>query len=104
MASPVHVDDFGTVLRTTIKDQDNVIVDVSSATTIQIILRTPKGEFVTKTASNTTDGTDGQIQYTTLDGDIDEVGTWGFQARVVLSATQDFKSSIHQFEVVSNLE
>lgn len=104
MSSPIRVNDFGTVLRTTIKDQDNVIVDVSSASIIQIILRTPKGEFVIKIASNTTDGTNGQIQYTTIAGDIEEVGTWGFQARVKLSSTQNFKSSIHQFEVASNLE
>ena len=104
MPSPIRVDDFGTIIRLTVKDQDSVIVDVSSATTLQIIFRPPSGEFITKTATKTTDGTDGDIQYTTLAGDIEEIGTWGYQTRVKLSSTQDFRGSIHQFEVVSNLE
>ena len=60
----IHVGDIGTVFTLTIKDGSSVI-DLSGATTKQIILRKPdRVTSSTKTASFVTDGSDGKIKYT----------------------------------------
>jgi len=83
MAAEVHQNDFGTIFRITISDGDDS-VDISSATTKQITFRKPDGTVVTQTAAWYTDGTDGILQYTTVDGDLDTVGFWKIQARIIM--------------------
>ena len=98
VTNTIRKDDIGTILRLTIND-DGSPVDVSSAvTTKNILLKKPSGSVVTKAASFTTDGTDGQIQYVTLISEIDEVGVWQAQAHVVITAGT-FRSTIERFTV-----
>jgi len=97
----IHKDDIGTIFEVTIKDGDDV-VDVSGATTKQIILMPPKGTKKTKAAGFLNSGTDGIITYTTVDGDLNEFGTWGLQAFVVLSGGT-WSSTIEDIEVYDNL-
>ncbi len=62
MTTPsIRVDDVGTLIRRTIKDNGNV-VDVSGATVTLIILRPDKTK-VTRDMSFVTDGTDGKMEY-----------------------------------------
>ena len=82
----VHNGDIGTVFEFTITDQDGVVVDISSATTKQIFIKSPYGRTQTKTASFTNSGSDGKIKYTTVSGDINAIGDWILQAYVVTSA------------------
>lgn len=104
MATEVHVSDIGTILRLTIRDQDKAAIDVSGATTKQIILRkTDQSTTLTKTASNFSDGTDGIIQYTTVSGDLTPAGPWKIQGRIVLSGGADFRTEIKDFDVIGNL-
>jgi len=100
-ANEIHVGDIGTVLVVTIKDGTTTI-DISSATTKQIILTAPDGGKLTKAASFTTDGTDGKMQYATVAGDLDEAGWWKLQGRVVLAAGT-WSTDITRFEVHQNL-
>ena len=102
MTGEVHVDDVGTVFQVTIKDEDEVVVDVSNALTKTIYFRKPNGTLLTKTASFVTDGTDGQIKYTTESGDIDAAGNWSLQSFVDFGTTE-FYSDIHKFTVYNNL-
>ena len=81
-ADPINVGDVVT-LYTTVTDQAGNAVDVSGASTKQIKLRKPSGTVLTKTAEFTTDGTDGQIEYTTVNTDLDVTGLWGIQGYVV---------------------
>ena len=81
----MQVGDIGTIITLTIQNTSGSIVNVSSATTKQIRLRKPSGEVLNKTASFTSDGSDGKIQYTTISGDLDESGRWEMQAVVVLA-------------------
>ena len=101
MASEVHLNDIGTIFEVTLKD-GGTIVDVSGATTKEIIFRSPAGVVKTNTASFKTDGTDGVIQYTTIADDLDEEGRWGIQGRIVLS-TGDWKTDLDEFLVHRNL-
>jgi hypothetical protein len=82
----VHVGDVGTVFRLEVRDQDDAIVDVSGATTMNITFKKPSGTTAVKTAVHATDGTDGLIQYITVSGDIDEAGVWQYQGFIDLPA------------------
>jgi len=76
----IHVGDCPT-WRDVIKDQDGVIVDISTAT-IKMVFRKPSGAAVLKTAVLTGDGTDGEMEYTALTTDLDQAGQWQRQSKV----------------------
>ena len=107
MPTQVHLNDIGTIFKLTLKD-GVVIVDLSSATTKEIIFKKPDNTFVTQTArflDGTGDGTDGIIEYVSISGDLNVVGNWVLQAHVVLtSPVGEWRSSHHSFRVRSNLE
>lgn len=99
----IHVADVGTIFRVTLKDQDDVVVDVSAASSKLIILKKPDGTTVSKTASFYTDGTDGIIQWTTtLITDLDQDGKWKLQAKITI-ASAIHSSDIVTFDVYPNL-
>ena len=100
----IHVGDVGVVFEVTVKD-DEVVVDVSSATTKQVWLSPPEGKGATQKtdAAFKTDGTDGILQYTTLEAsELSVSGIWKLQAYLVMS-TGIFHSEIVEFEVRRNL-
>jgi hypothetical protein len=78
------------------------VVDISTATTKQIIFRKPDKTLLEKTASFVIDGTDGKLKYTTIANDLDINGKWNLQVRVVLP-TGDWHSDIYEFTVHANL-
>lgn len=79
----VHVGDVGTVFEVTVLE-DGVPLDVSTATDKALLFRSPSGALAVQAAAFTTTGADGKIEYQTLSGDIDEVGTWRVQGRIVI--------------------
>ena len=103
MSHPHILGSAGTVFRATIKDQDNVIVNISGAATKEIIFRSPAGLLKPFAATFVTDGIDGQIEYKTLAGDIDEVGTWEWQPHVLISAGNEWYSDPVEFVVKDKL-
>jgi hypothetical protein len=73
----MSVGQFGVAVSTVIVDNDNIFIDISSYTTKQVKLRSPKAlKTVTLSVSFTTDGSDGAVYFTPGDGDIDRPGTW----------------------------
>ena len=98
----VHNGDVGTVFRLTITDTDGTAIDVSTAVTKYIYFQDPTGAKVQKTAAFTTNGSDGKIQYTTIAGDIDMVGTWHVQGYVETSLGK-FWTEKDSFKVYSTL-
>lgn len=101
----VHYNDIGTVFLVTVNDcvsGSSVALDLSSATSLQIIFKSPSGTSYTKTASFYTNGTDGKIVYITINGDLNEIGTWSIQAKVTIP-TGTFRSDIGTFKVYENL-
>jgi hypothetical protein len=98
----IHVGDIGTVFRVEVKNASGAVVDISSATSKTISFQKPDGTDVTQTASFTTDGTDGLLQYATLAGDLDQTKLWSYQAKVVLAAGE-WNSSVIHFDVFPNV-
>lgn len=103
MAS-VQVNDVGVALELVISNQSNDnALDVSAATTKQIILKPPRGgAAITKTAVLSGAGTDGKIRYVTEAGVLSTAGTWRIQGFVVLGAVE-VRTEVASFPVRPNL-
>ena len=101
MASEIHVNDIGTRFLATIKD-DDVVVNVSGASLINMIFKKPNDQVVYKSASLLTNGTDGKIYYDTVAGDLDEAGQYKLQGKVALSSGT-YYTDIYTFQVHCNL-
>jgi hypothetical protein len=87
----------------------NTAIDVSTATTIEIIIKEEDGTTATKTAVFTTDGTDGAIRYQVeaafhaLSGTDPEL--WRYQGHVILpgSPAQDLYTEWRRYLVKKDL-
>jgi hypothetical protein len=97
----IHVGDIGTQFVVEVKD-GSTAVDVSSATTKQILIKKPDGTLLTKTAGFFTDGTDGKLTYSTISGDLSIAGTWKIQAYVIIGGSE-WHSDMQSFKVHRNL-
>lgn len=97
----IRVGDIGTEFIAEIKDDDGV-VDISAGTNLKMKFKKPDGTTVEKTAGFYTDGTDGKLLYTSIEGDIDQAGIWAVQGSLTLG-TWDGKSSIYRYDVKANL-
>lgn len=76
-----HVGDT-TQFTITVKDQDDVVVDISGADVLQVKLRDPSGNWSEHTATLVGDGTDGVMRYTADVAILDEAGRWKRQGYV----------------------
>lgn len=86
MADPeVHLGDIGTKLILEVQE-DGVALDISSASTKEILLKSPSGVVVAYAASFSTDGTDGLMEYATTTDDLDEAGIWRMQGHLILAS------------------
>jgi hypothetical protein len=101
MASEIHYGDIGVNFNITVMN-DTVPLDVSNANDIYIIFEKPDGTDMIKNAVLITDGTDGNIRYTTVAGDLDQIGTWQIQAKVDFGSSV-FSTEIQRFKVQRNL-
>jgi hypothetical protein len=100
----VHFNDIGTVFLVTVNDCVSGTaspLDLTGATDLKLIFKSPAGTRYEKSALYDSDGSDGKIKYTTVDGDLNEVGTWRIQAYIVLGGT--WRSDVGTFKVYENL-
>lgn len=101
MASEIHYGDIGVNFNITVMN-GTAVLNVSNANSINIIFQKPDGSDLTKTATLVTNGTDGNIRYTSVSGDLDQIGTWQIQARVNFGASV-FSTDIQKFKVYRNI-
>lgn len=95
--------DVGVVFRVTFVKDDDEPWDISTATVKQIIFRKPSAAVVTKAADFTEDGSDGQAEYTSEAGDLDEVGNWKIEGYAEVGG-QELHTEIGSFSVGGILE
>ena len=100
-ANEIHKGDIGTQFTVTVQD-GTTAVDISSASSKQLIFKKPGGTILTKTTSFVSDGTDGKMQYTTVDGDLSDDGVWKMQGKVIIGGNT-FSTDITSFKVYRNL-
>ena len=68
----------------------------------KIIFKRPDGTTFEKVAVFTNTGTDGKIEYVSVDGDLDIAGRWRLQAYVATSAGT-WRTDVGDFKVFENL-
>lgn len=103
MANEIHLNDIGTIFEITLYDCEIILPDLPDATSLIIKFQKPdKKTTVDQPAEFKTDGTDGIVQYTTLNGDLDKTGNWKIQA-FVITPSGSWHSDIGKFKVYSNL-
>ena len=101
-----QVNDIGTVFRVTVYDTTNTgsttIADISDATVLKFYFRLPDDSTIVRNASFTTDGSDGVIQYITVDGDLSCEGTWTIQGYIE-TPSGIWRTNTANFKVYENL-
>ena len=101
MAGEIHKGDVATIMRVMIVDQDGVAVDLSGATTKDILFIGP-GRKITKETSFQTDGTNGVLDYVIVEGDISAFGKWTKQWHIILP-TGEWHTTAVEFPVLDNI-
>ena len=105
MTDEVHVGDVGTVFEVTVLDgafTTPTALDISNATERKIFLRRPSDTVISRDAAETTDGTDGKMEITSISGDIDAEGRWSIQGKIVIPEGT-FYTDIAHFVVEASL-
>jgi hypothetical protein len=101
MDAEIHKLDTGTALVIAVVDEEGDPVDVSSATKT-VYLKKPTGAVLEKAGVNDTTGTDGLMKYVTQSGDLDTLGSWEIQGKVVIGSAE-WRTKVGQFVVHPNL-
>lgn len=101
MASEIHYGDIGVNFNITVMN-GTAVLNVSNANSINVIFQKPDGSDLIKTATLVTNGIDGNIRYTSVSGDLDQIGTWQIQAKVDFGASV-FSTDIQKFKVYRNI-
>lgn len=78
------------------------VLDISSATTKNIIIEKPDNSLITTSGSFFTDGKDGLLYYRTVIGDLDQVGVYNVQAYIEMPSFIGY-STPTSFVVYANL-
>ncbi len=107
----VRKNDIGVIFTATFfePDPDNpdtfIVKDISTATIKELIFQKPNPDLTVdvRTADFVTNGEDGQVQYTSLGGDLDVAGRWSLEGEVTLP-TGTFRSDRARFDVEEILE
>lgn len=101
----LHVGDIGTKFTLTWKDENDVIIDLSTETTMLMRFMKPDRTFLEKEAvwPAGDDGTQGRMQYVLMADDLDDSGNWEVQGYVVITGWSGH-SSRHKFKVEGNLQ
>lgn len=99
----IFVGDLGTVFELEIRDQDNLVVDISQATVKKMKFVKPDGTALSKDTVFSTDGTDGKIRWTTTQAtDLDQAGDWDREGYVEMP-TGKWHTTIVTFRVHEHL-
>ena len=100
-ANEIRKNDVNTQFTVTVED-GGTAVDISSASTLEMVFKKPSGTKVTQTASLINSGTDGKMKYLTVSDDLNEIGTWELQGHVVIGGG-NWLTDIARFKVHRNL-
>lgn len=98
MADKIYVGDIGVTVNVATG------LDLTTAETTTLLVRQPDGTEVEWAAAVDGDATDGNLTYTTVDGDLPRRGAYKLQAYVVLSSGEIFYGETANFHVYNEYE
>ena len=101
-AQYIQANAVGLVITLAVKDEAGAALDLTTATTTQIILKPPQGYPITKTATVPSPATDGKVRYVTEAGVLGVPGKWRAQAFVAVGGNEYYSTTI-EFQVGANL-
>jgi hypothetical protein len=101
MKEELHKGNIGTIFRATIKEAGSA-KDISSATLMQYTVRPPSGALRSWGCAFTTDGSNGQMEYALVAGDLNVAGRWQLQGSLV-SPSWTLHTDVIKFTVEDNL-
>ena len=87
------LDDVGNILRLTVKTEDDEAKNIAGASALTYLLKKPDETVVELTASFDTNGTDGKVIYAFVAGDLDLVGLYEVQVKIVTATWTGITSS-----------
>lgn len=106
VGEPVRLNQGDTFFRARCLKSDGDVLDVSAATTIQLVFRDPSGADTVKTATFSTspshvgDGSDGWIEYKDTAPELTDLeGRWKYWARVTLPTGGPYISDTISYNV-----
>lgn len=102
MAGQMRQFDIGSVIRVTVKE-NGAIFNASGAIGKTMKLKKPSGVVEERPAEFQTDGSNGIVQYTTVENDLNEVGPWTGQVFLDFAASQKWHTEPFNFTVGENL-
>jgi len=94
---------IGAYIRYQVLDEQDQPKDISGANTKELILRKPNGSVLTTPAGFMTNGSDGILQYITVDGDLIPPGVYQIQAHLIMPGFNG-KTEIRLFDVLKNVD
>lgn len=104
MSAEIRLNDYGTVFEFTITDGAlGTPIDLSQVSNLILTLLPPSKVAKIRNASVYGDPTTGVCRYTTIAGDISELGKWQIQMECKFP-TSEFHSTLGSFKVFDSLE
>jgi hypothetical protein len=97
----LQVDDQGTIIRTTLRNQDDDPINLTGHTSLVFRFQKPDSSVVEKVALVQGDDADGTVYYVTEEAFLDQAGTWLFQVFVETPAGA-WHSDTSSFQVKEN--
>lgn len=91
----------GAVITVTLTE-DGAALNLTTAASVEVVLRGPRGPRVTKDAT-IIDAANGLVRVSTAAADLDLHGKWQIQARITFDDGTIFPSEVLTFEVGPNL-
>ena len=100
----IQLNDVGTKIVLEVYNGGSIINDLAAAVVRTITLRRPSGTSISSDGVLYTDGTDAKMYYLTVEGDINELGTWEAQGYIEYADGSHFYTSpVSTFYVYANL-
>lgn len=98
----IHLFDVGTTFEVQLRQEDNTIYPLVGATTLEFHFQKPDGTIIIRSGNFVTDGSDGLVEYYTMNTDLDQIGWWRYQVYVVIGSVKKY-SDVGKFRVFPNL-
>jgi len=98
----IQEETIGAPIVATVRNPDGSTRNIADATSHDLIFMPPNGQKMTKPAAFLTDGSDGKLVYTTVEGDLTPAGAWRVQA-YIRQPGFDGSSKVGTFFVLKNL-
>lgn len=89
----------GVVIEYTVLDSSGQPLNISAASSKKLIFRKPDRVILEKNADFVTDGSDGKLKYTTVEGDLVPHGNWRAQADIIVPGVVDGRTEVEVFDV-----